>query len=356
MIARLTIHAPVQSDSLQRYDELPKPGWTMKRREFLGMLGGAASWPFAAHAQQGAEIKRLGVLSATAENDPETLIRFRLFRQGLQELGWVEGSNLRIEYRFAAGDVSRMRSQAEELVALKPDLILAQGTPVVAALKRATSTIPTVFVIVNDPVAQGFVSNMARPGGNITGFSNIDYSVIGKVAELLKQLAPAISRVGFLFNPMTYPYYETNLDALRAVTLRSRLEFTAVRIRSEAEIEGAVGKLTGADSGLICSSDPFTFVHRARIASAALQNRIPSAYFGRQWAAAGGLMAYGPDFTDIFRRSVPYVDRVLKGAHPGDLPVQAPTKFDFVINLKTAKSLGLEISATLLALTNEVIE
>jgi putative ABC transport system substrate-binding protein len=328
----------------------------MRRRNFLGTLVVAASWPYAARAQQAGQIKRLAVLSATAEDDPETLIRFKLFRQGLQELGWVEGRNLQIESRWAAGDIGRIRSQSEELVALKPDLILAQGTPAVAALKRATSTIPIVFVLVNDPGAQGFVSSIARPGGNITGFSNIDYSVVGKAAGLLEQLALGNSSIGFLFNPNTYPYYETNLGSFRAEAQVSQLDLTAVRVRSEAEIEQAIGMSAGPGIGLICSSDPFTFVHRTRIARAALQHRIPSVYFGRQWVAAGGLMAYGPDLTDIFRRSVSYVDRILKGANPGDLPVQAPTKFNFVINVTTAKSLGLDVSATVLALTDEVIE
>jgi putative ABC transport system substrate-binding protein len=271
-------------------------------------------------------------------------------------LGWVEGRNLHIEYRFTAGDVGLMRSQAEEVASLKPDLIFAQGTAVVAALKRVTSTVPIVFVIVNDPVAQGFVSDMAKPGGNITGFSNIDYSVIGKGTGLLKQLAPGLSEVGFLFNPVTYPYYETNLELFKAEVRRSRLELTALRARSQVEIDQAISTLRGPSQGLICSSDPFTFVHRARIAGAALRHRIPSVYFARPWATAGGLMAYGPDHEDMFRRSVSYVDRVLRGANPGDLPVQAPTKFDFVINAKTAKSLSLDVSPTLLALTNEVIE
>ena len=217
----------------------------MRRREFLFALGGgAAAWPLMARAQQGERAaRRMGVLSATAENDPETLVRFRAFRQGLQELGWTEGSNLLIEYRWGAGDINRMRTQVAELVALAPDLILAQGTPVVAALKRATTTIPIVFVIVNDPVAQGFVPNMARPGGNITGFSNVDYSVIGKSADLLKQLAPAITRIGFMFNPDTYPYYETYLHSLQSAAQQPQLEFAGVRVRAEAEIVQAIGRL-----------------------------------------------------------------------------------------------------------------
>ena len=312
----------------------------MKRRQFFGLVAGmAATWPRIASAQSSARICRIGVLIATSESDPETLIRVTVFRQQLLELGWIEGRNLLVEYRWSGGDINRMQSQAQELVALKPELIFAQGTPVVSALKQATATIPIVFVIVNDPVTQGLVESMAKPGGNLTGFSNIDYSVIGKAGELLKQLAPGIVRVGFLFNPDTHPYYESYLRSLQAEPMRS-LEFTAVRVRSELEIEQAVGQLVSRKSGLICAPDPFTFVHRARIVSAASLHRIPDAYVARQFAPAGGLMTYGPDFIDMFRRAAPYVDRILKGAKPGDLPVQAPTKFDFVLNLRTARALG----------------
>ena len=330
----------------------------MKRREFITLLGGAAvAWPLAARAQQQPDrVRRIAVLMGTAESDPDGQARFNIFRNGLQELGWTEGHNLHIEHRWSAADINRIRVQAAELVALAPEVILAHGTAVIAALKQATSAIPIVFVIVNDPVAQGFVRSVARPGGNITGFSLVDYSVIGKSMELFKQLVPGMTRAGFMFNPDTYPYYEGYLRSFQSTLQGLSLEVTGARIRSETEINQAIGKLAETGSGLIAASDAFNNVHRKRIISATARYRVPAIYSGRHFAKDGGLMSYGPDQNDIFRRSVSYVDRILKGSSPGDLPVQAPTKYELLINLKTAKALGLEIPDKLLALTDEVIE
>jgi putative ABC transport system substrate-binding protein len=329
----------------------------MRRREFLGILGGAtAAWPLLVQAQPAERIRRVGVLTGSAEDDSDVQVRFNLFRQGLQEFGWIEGRNLHIETRWSAADTNRIRTQAAELVALGPDVILAHGSSAIAALKPVTRAIPIVFVIVNDPIAQGFVPSVAKPGGNITGFSLVDYSVMGKSMELLKQLVPDMTRVGFMFNPDTYPYYETYLGSFRSAPQITSLEVTAARTHLVAEIEPAIGELSKTGSGLLVAPDSFNTVHRARIITACARYRVPAIYASRPPVNEGGLMSYGPDQHDIFRRSVSYVNRILKGANPGDLPVQAPTKFDFVINLRTAKALGLTVPPTLLALTDEVIE
>jgi putative ABC transport system substrate-binding protein len=327
----------------------------MKRREFITLLGGAAvAWPLAVRAQQ---MRRIGVLMVPVESDPAGQARLAAFRQALGELGWQEGRNVRFEYRWPGADIGRIRAYAAELVALGPDLILAYGTPVIAALKQVTRSVPVVFVIVNDPVAQGFVSSMAHPGENITGFSLMDYSVVGKMMELLKKSAPGVTRVSFMFNPDTYPYYEVYLRSLLAAPSPLSLEVIPARIRSEAEIEEAITKLAVAPGGgLVVPPEAYTNVHREPIIRLAAQNRLPAIYGNLDHAAEGGLMSYGPDQTDILRRSAAYVDRILKGDKPGDLPVQAPTKFEFVINLKTAKALGLTFPPELLAIADGVIE
>jgi ABC-type uncharacterized transport system substrate-binding protein len=329
----------------------------MRRRDLIILLGGAAAWPLATWAQQDVRMRRVGVLLGTAEDDPVGQTRLEGFRQALAALGWSEGRNVRFEVRWSGGDLGLLRANAAELVALAPDVIIAGGTAVITALKPATRSIPLVFVDVNDPVAQGFVSSVARPGANITGFSYMDYSAVGKGIELLKKVVPTLTRVSFMFNPDTYPYYEAYLRSLLAAPLPFALEVTPSRVRSEGEVEKAIDTLAAAPgSGFILPPDPYIFAHRGLIIRLLAQNRLPAVWPSRDSVSEGGLMSYGPDRPDISRRVAAYVDRILKGEKPGDLPVQAPTKFQFVINLKTAKALGLDVPPMLLALTDEVIE
>jgi putative tryptophan/tyrosine transport system substrate-binding protein len=329
----------------------------MKRRAFITLLGGAAAWPLAARAQQRERMRRIGVLMSISEDDPLAQARVAIFRQALAELGWTEGRNLTITWRWTGGDITRVREYAAELVRLAPEVILANGTPNVAALQRATTSIPIVFAVVNDPVAQGFIASMAHPGGNITGFSFLEYSMVGKSLEMLKQIAPEIVRVSVMFNPDTYPYYNIHLQSFETVARMLSLELVAAPVRNAAEIEetiAAMGRWPG--SALLVTPDPFTVVHRGAIIKAAEQYRVPANYSYRQHVWEGALMSYGADTIDIFRRSASYVDRILKGANPTDLPAQAPVKFEMAINLKTAKILGLTVPPTLLALADEVIE
>jgi putative ABC transport system substrate-binding protein len=330
----------------------------MKRRQFITLLGGAATaWPLAARAQQREKMRRIGVLMSISEDDPLAQARVAIFRQALAELGWTEGRNLTITWRWTGGDIVRVREYAAELVRLAPEVILANGTPNVAALQRATTSIPIVFAVVNDPVAQGFIASMAHPGGNITGFSFLEYSMVGKSLEMLKQIAPDIVRVSVMFNPDTYPYYNIHLQSFETVARMLSLELVAAPVRNPAEIEetiAAMGRWPG--SALLVTPDPFTVVHRGAIIKAAEQYRVPANYSYRQHVREGALMSYGADTIDIFRRSASYVDRILKGADPTDLPAQAPVKFEMAINLKTAKTLGLDVPDKLLALADEVIE
>jgi putative ABC transport system substrate-binding protein len=328
----------------------------MRRREFLGLVGIAvASRPNAARAQTD-RTRVVGILMAPGK-DPITEARVTALRAAVRELGWTEGHNVRFEVRWAGGDIDRTRTYANELVALSPDVILSVSTPAIAMLKQATRSIPLVFVIVNDPVAQGFVSSVAHPGGNITGFSFMDFSTLGKTLQLLKQVAPGVSRVGFMFNPDSYPYYEVYLDSLRGQRQDAALDVTALRVHSEAEIEQAFEGLVAAPgAGLVVAPDPFTSAHRKLVVKLAAQYRVPATYGLRDFVIDGGMMSYGPNNTDIFIRSASYIDRILKGANPGELPVQAPTRFDFIINAKTALALGITIPANLLALADEVIE
>jgi putative tryptophan/tyrosine transport system substrate-binding protein len=330
----------------------------MKRREFMTLLGGAVvAWPLAARAQQNDRIKRIGVLlGATTEHDPESEARLAAFRHGLEELGWADGRNIRIEYRFAGGDADRIRTYVTELVKSAPDLIVANSSPVIAELKRATGTIPIVFAVVTDPVSQGLVASLARPGGNITGFALIEFEIIGKWLELLKEMAPRISRAKLLFNPVTAPFYVVWLREHGAVSVAS-IELEPAPVHDQAEIEATMGALARAPgAGLITAADVFTVANRSLIVGLAERYRLPAMYQFRQFAAEGGLMSYGPDTADIFRRTAAYVDRILRGANPADLPVQQPTKFQLVLNLKTAKTLGLTVSPSLLARADEVIE
>jgi putative ABC transport system substrate-binding protein len=330
----------------------------MKRREFITLVGGAsAAWSLPASAQQSGRVRRLGVLMSTNENDPVAQARVAAFREGLAQSGWREGGNLAIEWRWSGGDIARTREQAAELVQLAPDVVLANGTPATAALKQATTTIPIVFAVVNDPVAQGFIASMAHPGGNITGFSFLEYSMVGKSLEMLKQIAPASTRIAVMFNPDTYPYYEIHLKSFEGVARQLSLDLFASPARSAAEIDDAVAKLgQRPGSALLVTPDPFMLVHRDAAIRAAAQYRVPATYSYRQYVTEGGLTSYGADATDIFRRSASYIDRILKGAAPSDLPAQAPVKFEIAINLKAAKALGLDVPAGLLSLADEVVE
>ena len=329
----------------------------MKRRMFIALLGGAAAWPLAARAQRGDRLRRIAVLMTNAEDDPEGLTRAAAFRQGLRELGWTEGQNLRIDWLWSGGDVERMRGYAAEAAALAPDLIVANGAAHLSAVKQATRSIPIVFVLVSDPVGQGFISSLGNPGGNITGFTFVEYSMFGKSLELLKQVAPAVTRVGFLFNPDTVPFYDRFLPAFETHARYESVEVTPARVRTEAEIDAAVARLAAArGGGLIVPPDAYTMVRRDLIVKSTAQHRIPAIYSYRQVVKEGGLISYGPETADIFRRSASYVDRILKGANPGELPAQAPAKFELIINLNTANALRLEIPPKLLALADEVIE
>ena len=327
----------------------------MKRRELITLVGLVlACLPLAAQAEL---VRHLGVLMSTKQDDPVAQSRVAALLEGLRQLGWSEGRNLVIEWRWSGGDIERTREYAEELVRLAPDVLLSNGTPATAALKNATSTIPIVFAVVNDPVAQGFIPSMAHPGGNITGFSFLEYSMVGKSLEMLKQIAPKTSLVALMFNPDTYPYYEIHVKSFETVARQLGLDLRAAPARSPTEIDEVIahlGKEVG--SALLITPDPFMLVHRDSVIHAAAQHRVPASYSYRQIVKEGGLMSYGADAGDIFFRSASYIDCILKGAAPGNLPVQAPVKFEIAFNVKTAKAVGLEIPLSLLALADEVVE
>jgi putative ABC transport system substrate-binding protein len=333
----------------------------MRRRDFVTLIAGsaAAAWPLAARAQQLERMRRIGVLMSLEENDPEGMTELSLFTQGLAESGWIDGHNLRIEVRWGGGDVDRTRTFAKELVALQPDVILAQGTPGTAALQRETRTIPIVFVIVADPVGPGFVASLPRPGGNITGFINSESVLGAKMLELLTEIAPGLKRVAMIFNPDTAPgrgtYYFRDFEA---AARSSKLEPIAADARSDAEIEAVVKSLGGEPrGGLVVTPDYFMFNHSAQITSQAARNNVPAVYPWKSVVAAqNGLLSYGPNLVDIVRRSAPYVDKILRGANPADLPVQVPVKFEMVVNAKTAKALGLIVPPSILVSADEVIE
>jgi len=333
-------------------------GVSLRRREFITLIGGAAAMrPLAAGAQRAERMRRLGILMSISEDDPLGQARVTAFRQALAESGWAEGRNLNIEWRWTGGDIARVREYATELARLAPDVIVANGTPNVVALKQATTSIPIVFVVVNDPVAQGIIASMAHPGGNITGFSFLEYSMVGKSLEMLKQVAPGTIRVAIMFNPDTYPYYALHLRSFETVARTLSLQLTAAQVRSSEEIDEVVAKLARQPgSALLVTPDPYLVVHRGAVVRAAGQYRVPATYSFRQHVQEGGLMSYGADTVDIFRRSASYIDRILKGTSPADLPAQAPVKFEIAINLKTAKALGLDIPPNLLALADDVIE
>jgi putative tryptophan/tyrosine transport system substrate-binding protein len=329
----------------------------MNRREFIILLGGAAGWPITGRAQQPARMRRIGVLLGISENDPEARTRVSAFRRGLRDLGWSEGRNLTIDYRFAVGDPLLIKTYATELVNLAPDVILANSTPVITALRQATSSIPIVFAVVNDPVGQGFISSQARPGGNITGFTFIEFEMVGKWLGMLKDLMPGLNKAFVMFNPTTAPYYDVFLRSFETTRHSLGIEANAVPVRQPTEIEFTVAQLAQSRGvGLIAPADPFIVVHRDKIIQSAERHRVPAMYTYRQFVLEGGLMSYGPSTSDIFRRSATYVDRILSGEKPAELPAQSPNTFELTINLQTAGRLGLRVSNTLLAIADEVIE
>jgi putative ABC transport system substrate-binding protein len=329
----------------------------MTRREFITMLGGAAAWPMVARAQEPSErVRRIGVLVGLAEKDPEEQARIATFLRALQELGWIDGRNLRIDIRWGGGNADDLRKYAAELVGLAPDAILASTTPSVAALQQATRTVSIVFVAVADPVGSGFVASLARPGANTTGFSPFEYGMSGKWLGLLKEIAPGVTRVAVLRDPAT-PSGTGQFGAIQAVAPSFGVEVSPVNVRDPGEIERAVSAFAhSSNGGLIALPTPLVVVHRQLIITLAARHRLPAVYPVRLFVTGGGLISYGPDILDQYRRAAGYVDRILKGEKPADLPVQAPTKYETVINLKTSKTLGLEIPPTLLALADEVIE
>jgi putative tryptophan/tyrosine transport system substrate-binding protein len=329
----------------------------MKRREFISLLGATAALPLAARAQQGERMLRIGVLMNLAERDPEGQARIGALREGLAKLGWTEGRELQIEYRWFAGDPDRARAYAAELVKLKPEVIFAGATPSVAALQRETRSVPIVFAQVADPVGAGFVASLARPGGNITGFASFEYAIAAKWLELLKQVAPRVTRVAVIYDP-TNPETKEYLPVIEAAARSSfGVQVSISVVRNAAEIERAIEEFAREPSGgLLPLPSPLMAVHRDLIISLAVRHRLPNVFAYRYYPIGGGLASYGIDNIDLYRRAASYVDRVLKGEKPGDLPIQQATKFELVINLKTAKALGLDPPISLLARTDEVIE
>jgi putative ABC transport system substrate-binding protein len=330
---------------------------TLGRRDFITLLGGAAAWPLAAGAQQGDRVRRIGYLSSFDENDPEGKLRYSAFTQALAGLGWTDRRDVRIDVRWSGGDTNRMRALAQELVGLQPDIIVTNTTPATAALQQQTRAIPIVFVGVADPVASGIVARLDRPGGNVTGFANYEATLGGKWLELLSEIAPGLKRAAIMFNPDIFnpvsvymPSFETAARSLKAVPITAP-------VHSDLEIETAIialGREPGG--GLVAMPDAFMNVHRAAIISAAARNNVPAVYQISVFARDGGLLSYGVDLVDPFRRAASYVDRILRGAKPGDLPVQFPTKYEMVVNMKTAKALGLTVPPSMRLLADEVIE
>jgi putative ABC transport system substrate-binding protein len=322
----------------------------MRRRDFIAVLGGAAAWPLAARAQQDSAPRRLGVLVPSSPDDQEVKKELAAFTRQMQSLGWTEGVNLRVDYRWSGGDSQKMQAYAKELVDARPDIIFVRSTPATAALFKNTRSIPIVFAVVSDPVGEGFVTSLARPGGNVTGFTNAEASLSGKWLGLLKEVAPKMTRAGYLFEPKVAPgggNYYTNLINAAA----------ALPVHGSDDIEHAIGDFARTpDGGLIVLPDATTNLHRAQIIALASRNRLPAIYAFHNLAEEGGLMSYGVDVAESFRLAANYVDRILKGAKPADLPVQLPEKFEFVLNLKTAKALGIQIPSGVMAIADEVIE
>jgi putative tryptophan/tyrosine transport system substrate-binding protein len=329
----------------------------VKRREFITLIGGAAAvWPLAAPAQQPERIRRVGVIVPFTANNSEAQGWVGAFLQELQQLGWSIGRNVRIDTRWAGANANDIRKQAVELAALTPDVILAHGSSVIVPLLQATRTVPIVFPVVSDPVGAGFVDSLARPGGNTTGFMLFEYSLSAKWLELLKQIAPRVTRAAVLRDP-TNPAGSAQFGAIQGAAQSLGMEVSPINVRDAGDIERAVAAFArSTNGGLIVTPSGRAAIHRDLIITLAAQHKLPAVYFERSFVAASGLMSYGPDYVDQYRRAAGYVDRILKGEKPADLPVQAPTKYQLVINLKTAKALGLTIPPTLLATADEVIE
>jgi putative tryptophan/tyrosine transport system substrate-binding protein len=329
----------------------------MRRREFITLLGGAATWPVAARAQQRDRVRLIGVLMGYAEDDPAVQSYVAAFRAALAKLGWMEGRNLRIELRWGAGDADRTGTFAEELVELRPDAILGVTTGVVRALARETSTIPIVFANVIDPIGNGFAASLAHPGGNITGFTVLDSAIGGKWVELLKEIAPRTERVALLFNPATAPPIQSFVASIQTAASSIAVQASAAPIHAKDEIEGVIAEQARTPGGgLIVIPDPFNRRNRDRIIALTARYGVPAIYYARYLAEAGGLIAYSDDFGEGFRQAAGYVDRILKGERPADLPLQAATKYELVINMKTAKALGLSVSDKMQLLADKVIE
>jgi putative ABC transport system substrate-binding protein len=329
----------------------------VKRRDFITLLGGAAAaWPLAARAQQPERMRRIGVLMSLAADDSEGQARLAAFLQGLQQLGWIDGRNVRIDTRWGAGDADRTRRYAAELVALAPDVILATGSPTVVALQQATRSAAIVFADVGDPVGQGFIETLARPGGNTTGFMLFEYAMGGKWLELLKEIAPGVTRAAVLRDAAS-TVAGGQLGAIQAAASSLGVELTPVGLRDAGEIERSISTFArSANGGLIVVASTLAIVHREPIITLAARYRLPAVYWDRSFVTGGGLMSYGPNLIDPCRRAAGYVDRILRGEKPADLPVQAPTKYELVVNLKTAKGLQLEIPSSVLARADEVME
>jgi putative ABC transport system substrate-binding protein len=329
----------------------------VRRREFISLLSSSAvAWPLAVRAQQPAGMRRIGVLMNLAESDSEGQARIAAFREGLARLGWAEGRELQIEYRWFAGDPVRARDYAAELAKMKPDVMFAGTTPSVVALQRETRSVPIVFAQVADPVGSGLIASLARPGGNITGFSQFEYAIAAKWLELLKQMAPQVSRAAVIYDPTNRESKEY-VPPIEAVAPSLGVQLTVAAVRDNADIEHAIDEVAREPNcGLIPLPGPLIAVRRDLIISLASRYRLPSVYAYRYWPTSGGLASYGVEIIDLYRRAASYVDRILKGEKPGDLPVQQATKFALVINLKTAKAIGVKISDNLLSLADEVIE
>src|ERR1700720_3849501 len=328
----------------------------LRRRNFIALLGSAATWPIAARARQHGQMRRIGVLMSFGANDPEAQSRVAAFENGLRKLGWVRGHNLSIEYRWA-DDPDVLRTDATELVSMAPDLILVNSTPATAALQEQRQAVPIVFTQVTDPVGEGLVSNLARPGRHLTGFTSFEFSIGTKWLETLKQVAPRVTRVALVFNPQTAPFANLFWPPIEAAAPSFALVPTPVGPLSFAELERSIDVFAREPNGsLIVMPDVSTVNYRKGVIGLAARHRLPAVFPERIFATSGGLLSYGSDVSDVFRRAAGYVDRILKGEKPADLPVQSPTKYELVINLKTAKAIGLTIAPKLLALADEVIE
>ena len=328
----------------------------MRRRDFIKVLGGAVVlWPSAARAQGSQKKTRVSVLIGLEENDPLQKSRIRAFRLGMRDLGWIEGRNVEIEYRFTGVDPNLINRHVTEAVKLAPDVIVANSSPVTAAVRLATTTIPVVFAVVNDPVGQGFISNLSHPGSNITGFSFFEREIIGKWVGMLTDIKPDLSQITLMFNPDTAPYYEAYLRSFKPSPQQSSIELKSAPVRTTAEVEQAIISLTKG-AGLIAAADPYIIRIRSVILQKAVEHRVPVISAYRQFVEEGSLVSYGPDTSEIFRRTASYVDRILKGEKAGDLPAQSPDKFELIVNLRVAKALGLSVRESFLLLADEVIE